>query len=149
MFVGGDDFRQQLEKPGRAWIGPLEAASSAMRVAYDQAPEPKRWIGFDDLLKLTIDVERTRLTRELAASRALFIDGIDVADTDDALRLLRVADDLYGEPDPPTLSFTSETAPENWFRAEDAHGALAKGIAEKFSRTTSRLTALAEVEHVA
>ncbi|MEO0557352.1 MAG: AFG1/ZapE family ATPase [Bacteroidota bacterium] len=149
VFVGGDDFRQQLDKPGRAWIGPLEAASSAMRTAFENAPEPKRWIGFGDLLRLTTDVERTRLTRELAASKALFIDGIDVTDTDDALRLLRVADDLYGEPDPPTLSFTSETSPDNWFRAEDAHGELAKGIAEKFSRTTSRLTALADVEHIA
>jgi len=148
VFVGGDDFRQQLDKPGRAWIGPLGSASSAMREAFERAPDPKRWIGFADLLKLTTDVERTRLTRELAASKALFVDGIDVTDTDDALRLLRVADDLYGEPDPPVLSFTSETAPADWFRAEDAHGELARGIAEKFSRTTSRLTALAEVEHV-
>ena len=148
VFVGGDDFRQQLDKPGRAWIGPLEIASGAMREAFEQAPEPKRWIDFGELLQLTINVERTRLTRELAASRALFIDGIDVGDTDDALRLLRVADDLYGEPEPPVLSFTSETEPANWFRADDLHGELAKGIAEKFSRTTSRLTALAEVEHV-
>lgn len=148
VFVGGDDFRQQLDKPGQAWIGPQEAATSAMRMAYEMAPEPKRWIRFEDLLRLTTEVERTRLTSELAASKALFIDGIDVADTDDALRLLRVADDLYGEPEPPVLSFTSETSPADWFRADDVHGALAKGIAEKFSRTTSRLTALAEVEHV-
>ena len=148
VFVGGDDFRQGLDKPGRAFVGPPAVARLALRDAYDAAPEPKRWIDFRDLLQLTTDVERTRLARELAASRALFIDGIDVTDTDDALRLLRVADDLYGQPDPPVLSFTSATAPADWFRSEDARGALERGIAEKFSRTTSRLTALAEVEHV-
>ena len=148
VFVGGDDYRQGLDKPGRAFVGPLGAARAALRGAYEAAPEPKRWLPFEDLLRLTADVERTRLTRDLAASRALFIDGIDVTDTDDALRLLRVADDLYGEPDPPVLSFSSATAPADWFRADDVRGDLAKGVAEKFSRTTSRLTALAEVERV-
>ena len=146
-FVGGDDFRQGLEKEGRAWVGSPDAARAAMRRAFDAAPEPKRWLAFDDLIRLTTDVERTRLTRDLAASRALFIDGISVADTDDALRLLRVADDLYGLPDPPTLYFTAAEPPSAWFAAEGRQG-LEAAIAEKFSRTTSRLTALAAVERV-
>ena len=146
-FVGGDDFRQGMAKEGRAWIGAPDAARAAMRRAYDDAPEPKRWLAFDDLLRLTTDVERTRLAADLAQSGTLFLDGIDVADTDDALRLLRVADDLYALPAPPTLYFTSATAPAAWFAA-DGRGGLEAAIAEKFARTTSRLTALAEVERV-
>ena len=118
-----------------------------MRSAFDAAPEPKRWLPFDELIRLTTEVERTRLTERLAESRALFLDGIDVTDTDDALRLLRVADDLYGLPSPPTLYFTSATAPADWFAADGRRG-IEAAIAEKFTRTTSRLTALAEVEHV-
>ena len=147
VFVGGDDFRQRLAKEGRAWVGAPAAARAAMRAAFEEAPEPKRWLAFDDLVRLTTEVERTRLTRELAADRALFVDGIDVSDTDDALRLLRVADDLYALPRPPTLYFTSETPPAEWFAAEGRRGVEA-AIAEKFTRTTSRLTALAEVERV-
>ena len=62
--------------------------------------------------------------------------------------LLQIADDLYALPDPPTLFFTSETEPAAWFAAEGRRGVEA-AIAEKFARTTSRLTALAEVERVA
>ncbi|MEM1117541.1 MAG: AFG1/ZapE family ATPase [Bacteroidota bacterium] len=147
VFVGGEDFRQRLAKEGRAWVGDPEAARAAMRAAFEAAPEPKRWLAFDDLIALTTEVERTRLTADLAASRALFLDGIDVGNTDDALRLLRVADDLYGLPDPPTLYFTSATEPAAWFAASGRSG-LEAAIAEKFTRTTSRLTALAEVERV-
>lgn len=147
VFVGGEDYRQRLAKEGRAWVGDLKAARSAMRAAYEAAPDPKRWLAFDDLLALTTEVERTRLTRDLAAARALFLDGVDVADTDDALRLLRVADDLYGLPEPPVLYFTTATDPAEWFAASGRTG-LEAAIAEKFARTTSRLTALAEVERV-
>ncbi|MDT7857817.1 AFG1/ZapE family ATPase [Rubrivirga sp. S365] len=147
VFVGGDDFRQGLEKEGRAWVGAPDAARAAMRRAYEAAPEPKRWLAFDELLRLTTEVERTRLAERLAQSGALFLDGIDVADTDDALRLLRVADDLYGLPAPPTLYFTAAAPPAEWFAAE-GRGGLEAAIADKFARTTSRLTALAEVERV-
>ena len=146
-FVGGDDFRQRLAKEGRAWIGDPDASRAAMRAAYDAAPEPKRWLAFDDFLRLTTEVARVRLAEALAENRALFLDGIDVADTDAALRLLRVADDLYALPRPPTLYFTSETDPAAWFEASGRAG-LEAAIAEKFTRTTSRLTALAEVERV-
>ena len=147
VFVGGEDFRQRLDKEGRAWVGGLEAARAAMRRAFEAAPEPKRWLPFDELVRLTTEVERSRLTRELAEADALFLDGIDVTDTDDALRLLRVADDLYALPDPPTLFFTSETAPAEWFTSDGRRG-LEAAIADKFDRTRSRLAAMAEVERV-
>ena len=145
--VRGDDFRQGQEKAGRAWIGPPDAARAAMRAAYDAAPDPKRWLAFADLLALTTSTERRRLTDDLGQARALFLDGIAIASTDDALRLLRVADDLYGLPEPPTLFFTSAAPPADWFRADAARG-VERAIAEKFARTTSRLTALAAVETV-
>ena len=118
-----------------------------MREAYDRAPEPKRWLAFADLLALTADVPRTTLADDLAQTDALFLDGIHIASTDDALRLLRVVDDLYGTPHPPTLYFTSTTEPAAWFDPRSASG-LARGIAEKFFRTVSRMTSLAEVERV-
>ena len=145
--VGGADYRQGLDKPGTAWIGPPEAARAAMRAAFDAAPEPRRWLTFAELLALTTTVERTRLAADLARSGALFIDGVAVRTTDDALRLLRVADDLYGLPDPPVLSFTSEAEPAAWFTSAGARG-VERAIADKFLRTTSRLTALAEVRRV-
>ena len=147
VTVRGADFRQGLARDGRAWVGPPERTRAAMQAAFDSAPEPKRWLSFADFLTLTASVERRRLSAELGANRALFLDGIAVGSTDDALRLLRVADDLYGLPDPPTLYFTSETAPSAWFRA-DATAGVERAIAEKFARTTSRLTALAAVERV-
>ena len=118
-----------------------------MRRAYRAAPEPKRWLDFADLLRLTTETERTRLAAELGRSAALFLDGVDVADTDDALRLLRVADDLYALPDPPVLYFTSAQDPAEWF-ASSGRAGLERAIADKFTRTTSRLTALAQVERV-
>ena len=145
--VRGQDFRQGLDKPGTAWIGPPEATRRAMQAAFAHAPEPKRWLDFPDLLRLTVEVERTRLAADLARSRSLFIADVRVASTDDALRLLRVADDLYGLPDPPVLSFSSEHAPDAWFTSGASRG-VERAIADKFLRTTSRLTALAEVVRV-
>ncbi len=145
--VGGADYRQGLDKPGTAWIGAPGATRPAMQAAFDAAPEPKRWISFPDLLALTTTTERTRLAGDLAQSRALFVDGVAVRTTDDALRLLRVADDLYGLPEAPVLSFTSEQEPAAWFTSEGARG-VERAIADKFLRTTSRLTALAEIVRV-
>lgn len=145
--VRGSDYRQGQARAGRAWVGPPEAARAAMRAAYDAAPEPRRWLSFDELLARTASTERRALAWELAEARHLFIDGIAIRTTDDALRLLRVADDLYQMPEPPTLYFTSEQAPAEWFRADGARG-VERAIAEKFARTTSRLTALAAVERV-
>ena len=147
VLVQGEDYRQRLAKPGRAWVGPLATATAAMREAYGAAPEPKRWLAFADLLRLTAETERQRLAHDLASADALFLDGVRISGTDDALRLLRVVDDLYGTPDPPVLYFTSEAEPASWFDPRE-HAGLARGIAEKFHRTVSRMTGLAEVTRV-
>ncbi len=147
VLVPGEDFRQKLAKPGRAWVGPLAQAQAAMREAFEAAPEPRRWLAFPDLLSLTASTERQRLAADLASADALFLDAVEITSTDDALRLLRVMDDLYGTPDPPTLFFTSEAEPASWFDPRE-HAGLARGIAEKFHRTVSRMTGLAEVERV-
>lgn len=146
--VRGADFRQGLARDGRAWIGPPDATRAAMRAAFEAAPAPARWLPFAELLARTADTERRALAAELGAARALFIEGIAITSTDDALRLLRLADDLYAQPDAPTIYFTSQTPPADWFRADAVRGGLERAIAEKFARTTSRLTALAAVEHV-
>lgn len=148
VMVGGTDFRQNLDKPGRAWIGPLETATPAMRTAFEKTEGKARWMDFHDLLHLTETTERQRLATRLATHDALFLNGIRITSTDDALRLLRVMDDLYTAPDPPTIYFTSETPPAEWFDTSAARGVVETGIATKFARTTSRLTALAEVQRV-
>lgn len=144
VVVGGDDFRQRLEKPGKAWIGDPEETRRAMAAAFETSKEPKRWLTFLDLLKKTVDIERSRLTADFASLDTLCIEGIQIETTDDALRLLRVMDDLYGAPSPPTIYFTSESPPSEWFSTNGRTG-IESGIAEKFTRTTSRLAALAEV----
>lgn len=147
VVVPGQDFRQRLAKPGRAWVGSAAAATAAMREAFREAPEPKRWVGFAELLRRTSEVERGALADELGALDALFLEGVRISGTDDALRLLRVVDDLYGRPDPPVLYFTSAQPPADWFDPSQ-HEGLARGIAEKFFRTVSRMTSLAEVVRV-
>src|SRR5690606_10264146 len=105
VFVGGEDFRQRMEKPGRAWVGPPAATHAAMQRAFDAAEGRKRWITFANLLRLATETERGALARELAALDALFLEGIRIRTTDDALRLLRIVDDLYAGPHPPVLYF--------------------------------------------
>lgn len=148
VLVGGDDYRRRLPREGRAWIGPLEAARAAMRAVYEGDPRSKRWLDFADFLGRSVQTEHTRLVRALADAESLYLHGIAIDGTDTALRLLRFVDDLYLLPDPPTLFFTSETPPRAWFAPEALHGVLEKGIAEKFSRTVSRLEALCTLERV-
>ncbi|MEO1479837.1 MAG: AFG1/ZapE family ATPase, partial [Bacteroidota bacterium] len=148
VFVGGEDFRQRLAKPGKAWVGPREATQAAMRLTFDADARPKRWVDFEDLLHLATTTERSKLLADLLESEALYFADIDVDNTDDALRLLRVVDDLYTADPPPILHFTSVTMPERWFNAEDVHVGLEASIAEKFLRTTSRLHAMCHVERV-
>lgn len=146
VLVGGDDYRRRLNKPGRAWIGPPNAARDAMRKAYEADHRHKHWMEFDAFLSASVSTEHTRLVRRLASYNALYLADIRVGDANDALRLLRVIDDLYQMPAPPVLHFSSERPPDTWLRVSDAHSTLEKGIAEKFSRTTSRLYAMCEVE---
>ncbi len=148
VFVGGEDFRRGLEKPGRAWVGPLDAADAAMRADFDAETGSKRWLSGRDLLRLATDTERTRLAEELAAPDHLYLAGLAVSSTDDALRLLRVVDDLYDRPDAPVLHFTAERPPARWFPKEEQHAGIERAVAEKFERTVSRLGALCAVERV-
>ena len=148
VFVGGEDFRLGMAKPGRAWIGPLDAANAAMRARYQADRGDKRWLTGQDLLKLATSTERTRLAQELAGVDRLYLASISIASTDDALRLLRVVDDLYDQPTPPVLFFTSERPPDQWFRPEDVHVGIEEAVAEKFARTVSRLNALCAIERV-
>jgi len=146
VFVPGEDFRKRLAKPGRAWIG--EAADAAMRVHYDRARGDTRWLDGDDLYRRTADTERQALAEELAAPDALYLADLRVTSTDDALRLLRVVDDLYTHPDPPLLYFSSATPPEQWFTADAVKAGIERAVAEKFERTVSRLHAMCDVQRV-
>lgn len=144
VFVGGDDFRQRIDKSGKAWVGDPEKTQQAMAGAFAKANEPKQWLTFPELLRITTELERGRLAADLASLNTLCIEGIRIETTDDALRLLRVMDDLYAAPSPPTIFFTSKSPPSEWFSTNGRAG-IEAGIAEKFARTTSRLEALAEV----
>ncbi len=148
VFVPGEDFRRGLAKPGTAWVGPLDAAEAAMRLAFERDAGRKLWLHRDALLRRTAETERQALTAELAAYDALYLAELDTGSTDDALRLLRVVDDLYTHPSPPTLHFTSETEPERWFPATPERSGIERAVAEKFERTVSRLHALCAVQRV-
>ena len=148
VFVPGEDFRKRLDKPGRAWVGPLDAADAAMRVAYESDNDSKLWLDCPDLLRRTTDTERQALTEELTAYENLYFADLGVGSTDDALRLLRVVDDLYTHPSPPVLHFTAETPPEDWFAERDVLSGVEASVAEKFERTVSRLHAMCDVQRV-
>ncbi len=148
VFVPGEDFRKGLDKPGRAFVGPLDAADAAMRLAFERDPGPTLWLSCTELMQRATDTERRVLTAALAAPDGLYLADLAVASTDDALRLLRVVDDLYTHPSPPVLHFTSETPPEQWFPAERAAAGVERAVAEKFERTVSRLHAMCAVQRV-
>jgi cell division protein ZapE len=152
VFVGGEDYRRQmeLERPGRGWVGP-PAATRALLDAALAAAEAEglrtRRLTFGELLHLATEVAHDRLVEQLSAADRLAVEDIRITGTDDALRLLRLVDDLYTRPDAPALFFTAEAPPEAWFDP-DAHAGLAQGIAEKFTRTVSRLYALCDVRRI-
>ncbi|MDX1438470.1 MAG: AFG1/ZapE family ATPase [Rubricoccaceae bacterium] len=148
VFVGGEDYRKRLQKPGKAWIGPSDQTERAMRSVFESAPGSRKWITFSDLLNMATETERTALSNNLVQYRELYIADISVGNTDDALRLLRIIDDLYGSNNPPTLYFTAEEPPAQWFAPSGSQNSLERGIAEKFARTVSRLNALASIEYV-
>ena len=154
VFVGGEDYRRTeavppeedalLEK-GRAWIGPPEATRAAMRATFARDERDACWMPFAELLEAATDTAHEKLMGRLLACGSLYLDGVALGDTDDALRLLRLVDDLYTRSDAPALYLTAEAPPAHWFAAEGRAG-LERGIAEKFSRTASRLYALCDVE---
>jgi cell division protein ZapE len=146
VVVQGEDHRRTdaQSRPGRGWVGPPDAARAQMETACRSASGATRWLSFDELRTATTNVAHERLIDRLTAYDHLFIADVTVRDTDDALRLLRVIDALYQEPDAPTLYFTATEPPEAWF-APSAHRGIAQAIAEKFERTVSRLRAMCEV----
>ena len=144
--VQGEDHRrtEAQSRPGRGWVGPHEATRAKMDAVCRSASGATRWLSFDELRTATTTTAHERLIDRLTAYDHLFLDDVAVRDTDDALRLLRVIDTLYQEPEAPTLYFTATAPPEDWF-APSAHRGIAQAIAEKFERTVSRLRAMCEV----
>ena len=150
VLVRGADQRQHMagERRGTLFVGPPEAARSALQDAYDDATAPKRWLPFARLRRTATNTAHPRLLEQLLEPNRLFIADVALEGTDDALRLLRLVDDLYTAPDAPALFFSASAPPEEWFTPEAEHG-LQAGIAEKFTRTVSRLRELCAVERVA
>jgi len=144
--VRGDDYRRtrEVQQSGRGWIGPSAPTRRAMREAAAEASGPTRWWSFSDLRRATTETAHTDLVEDLGALEHLFVEGVAIADTDDAFRLLRVVDALYLHDKAPTLYFTAEQPPGEWFDPEQ-HAGIARAVAEKFDRTVSRLHALCEV----
>jgi len=150
LFVGGDDYRRRTngeQRPGCGWIGDREAAHAAMQQAYEETPGAKRWLTFADLRTAATETAHDNLMAEWTKLDALFVAEISIQDTDDALRLLRVVDDLYLRPEAPALFFYADAPPQSWFDP-DAHAGVAQSVAEKFTRTVSRLRAMCDLKDV-
>lgn len=144
--VRGDDYRRTraVQRSGRGWIGPPAATRRAMRQVRADVSGNARWGSFADLRRATTETAHTDLIIDLVALDHLFVENVAIADTDDAFRLLRVVDALYLHDEAPTLYFTAEQPPGEWFDPEQ-HAGIARAVAEKFDRTVSRLHALCEV----
>jgi cell division protein ZapE len=144
--VGGDDYRRtrDVERAGHGWVGPSEPTRRAMREAQAEVAGASRWWSFADLRRATTETAHTDLVADLTTLDHLFVEEIAIANTDDAFRLLRLVDALYLHADAPTLYFTAEQPPGDWF-APDQHAGIARAVAEKFDRTVSRLHALCEI----
>jgi cell division protein ZapE len=147
--VQGDDYRRthEVEQSGRGWVGPPAHTKPAMQAVCEDVSGATRWWTFDDLRRAATETAHSRLIDDLTTLDHLFIEGITIPDTDDALRLLRIVDALYLHDEAPVLYFTAEQPPDAWFEP-DEHAGVAQAVAEKFDRTVSRLHALCRVHHV-
>jgi cell division protein ZapE len=147
--VHGADYRQtdSVQRAGHGWIGPPSPTRKAMKAAFREAPDHSLWWSFADLRRRTTDTAHTSLLDELARLDRLCIEGIDIHHSDDAFRVLRLVDGLYMHPDAPSLFFTAQQPPHDWFAA-DRHSGVAQDVAKKFRRTVSRLHALCEITPV-
>lgn len=146
VFVEGKDLRRSADakRRGRIYVGPAEAARTALRRAFERDTRRAHWLTFDELRRASTEEPHERLMRRLLAPECLYVADVDLGGTDGALRLLRIIDDLYVAPEAPALFFSAEAPPEEWFTAASGNG-LAGGIAEKFARTVSRLRELCAV----
>lgn len=152
VYVGGDDFRShspngQTER-GTGWIGPKNEATAALREAHDAASGSTRWMSFDAVREASRTTAHGALIDQLATYDDLFIADIAIHSTDDALRLLRIIDDLYVRPDAPRLHFSARQSPSKWFRADEQGPGIAGDVADKFTRTASRLQALCTLQRL-
>jgi cell division protein ZapE len=152
VLVRGADRRRQLDGDGpdgrgAVFVGPPAAARRALRDAHERAAEPKRWCSFAELRRASTETAHARLVEQLLATERLSVAGVQVGDTDDALRLLRLIDDLYTAEAAPALFFSAAAPPEDWFATEGNEG-LRGGVAGKFKRTVSRLHELCAVRPV-
>jgi len=147
--VGGDDYRRtrDVERSGHGWVGPPTPTRRAMQEVQEEVSGASRWWSFADLRRATTETAHTDLVADLATLDHLFVEDIAIVDTDDAFRLLRLVDALYLHADAPTLHFSAEQPPDDWF-APDQHAGIARAVAEKFDRTVSRLHALCTVRSV-
>jgi cell division protein ZapE len=147
--VRGEDYRRThaVEQSGRGWVAPPDRTRPAMQDVYADASGAARWWTFAELRRATTETAHSRLIDDLTTLDHLFIEGVTISDTDDALRLLRVVDALYLHDDAPVLYFTAERPPGAWFDP-DEHAGVAQAVAEKFDRTVSRLHALCDVQTI-
>lgn len=153
VFVGGEDYRVRHPRDDRTrgggWIGPPHQTEPVLRDAYRAADGKRLWLSFDEFRAASRSTPHERLLDRLVQVDHLFVADIDIGTTDDALRLLRVVDDLYVRPDAPRFYFTARTPPKQWFRTSDQGEGLVADVAEKFTRTASRLHALCDIETLA
>ena len=149
LQVVGADYRRskELRRDGHGWIGPPELTRAAMKAALENANGTTKWMTFADLREATTELSHTKLMDALRALEHAFVEGVQIENTDDALRLLRLVDSLYLDEEAPALYFTALRRPEDWF-SPDAHSGVAGSVAEKFTRTVSRLHAMCTVHVV-
>ena len=145
--VRGGDYRRtrEVQQSGWGWIGAPDATREEMRRVWAEVPGAARWWSFGDLRRAMTETARTDLIDDLVALDCLFIEEVSIENTDDAFRLLRLVDALYLHDHAPTLCFTAEQPPDDWFAPEQRAG-IARAVAEKFERTVSRLHALCQVQ---
>jgi len=149
VFVGGTDYRrrQELQQSGQGWIGPPSRTRQAMQQVRNKVSGATRWMTFEDFCRATRETAHNKLVNDLTGLDHLFLEGISIDNTDDALRMLRVIDTLYLHEDAPTLYVTAEQPPDAWFNP-DHHEGVARAVAKKFERTVSRLHALCRIQTV-
>lgn len=148
VVVRGDDYRRQHrvgDAYGKGWIGPAEQTRPVIRRTYRQDERPAKWWTFDAFREASRTTAHPQLMETINRHSSLYLADIALHDTDDALRLLRVIDDLYTDPEAPMLYFTAETPPSAWF---EATAGIAGDIAEKFRRTVSRIHAMCTIERL-
>ncbi|MES3629798.1 MAG: AFG1/ZapE family ATPase [Longimonas sp.] len=149
--VEGPDYRREApsdaaEAHGAIYVGAPAHTQSHLRRACADCDDVV-YLSFAELRERSRNTAHDTLVRQLTRPACLAIEDVTIASTDDALRLLRVVDALYTHPEAPVLYMTARRPPDDWF-APDQFAGLARAIAEKFTRTVSRLHALCAVVSV-